>query len=119
MTTERRQKRLNELIHEEVSELLSRETRDPRLEGVTITRVETTSDLRLARIYFTRLGSDEEQKASLEALNSAHGFVRRHLATRLRLRRVPEVIFHLDHTLERTQKVLDLLQQVEEQSKKG
>ena len=68
--------RINQLIKEEVSLLLQRELKDPRLGFVTVTEVETTSDLRLAKIFVSVLGSEEQWASSLAALASAKGFIR-------------------------------------------
>ncbi|MBI2845618.1 MAG: 30S ribosome-binding factor RbfA [Chloroflexi bacterium] len=114
----RRQERLNELLHQELSELLSRTSKDPRLQGFTVTRVETTADLRQARVYVTFLGTDEEKKGALQALDHARGFLRSQLASRLEMRFVPEVSFHLDPSLERGQRILDLLRGIESQEGK-
>lgn len=117
-TLSRRQQRVNELLHQELSELLSRTSKDPRLQGFTITKVETTPDLRQARVYVTHLGSAKEQKEALQALDHARGFFRRQLAERLEMRFVPEVSFHLDSSLERGQRILDLLREIESEEEK-
>lgn len=117
-TQSRRQQRLNELLHQELSELLSRTSKDPRLQGFTVTRVETTSDLRQAQVYVSFLGTDQEQKQAMQALNHARGFLRSQLAGRLELRQVPEVSFRLDPSLEQGQRILDLLREIESQEEK-
>ncbi|RPJ59021.1 MAG: 30S ribosome-binding factor RbfA [Dehalococcoidia bacterium] len=96
----RRQRRVAELIHEELSELLQRQTRDPRLGFVTITGVDVTPDLREARVYFTILGDEAEVKETLAGLTSASGYFRRQLGHTLSLRYAPELTFKLDTSLE-------------------
>lgn len=113
MTT-RRQRRVSELIHRELSLLLMHEVRDPRLSGVTITEVEVTPDLLIAHVYFTVLGDAEEQKEALAALERAGGFLRTQLAGQVRLRFVPELIFELDRSAEYGRRIDELLAEVAE-----
>jgi ribosome-binding factor A len=113
MTT-RRQRRVAELIHRELSWLLMRDVRDPRLADLTITEVRVTPDLLLARIFFSVLGSSEQQKEAQAGLESASGFLRSQLAGRVRLRSVPELIFELDTSVAYGQRIDDLLDQISE-----
>jgi ribosome-binding factor A len=111
----RRLLRLNELIREEVADLLARELRDPRLSGlITITDVETTPDLAVSRVYVSVLGTDEEAAEALRALRHAAGFLRREIAARLRLRRMPALEFRPDPSLARGARVLELLREIEQ-----
>src|SRR3712207_5429206 len=91
-----RPQQLAELIRAEMSELLRLEMRDPRVELVSITQVEVTADLKYARIYVSRLGSEEERQETLKALRHATPYLRRLLAPRLTIRSVPEIEFRLD-----------------------
>jgi ribosome-binding factor A len=111
MTT-RRQRRVAEQIHRDLSLLLMREVRDPRLEGLTITEVRVTPDLLIARIFFTVLGEEEDRQEALTGLGSAAGFLRTQLAQGLRLRTVPELIFELDRSAEYGQRIEDLLAEI-------
>jgi ribosome-binding factor A len=108
----RRQRRVAEQVHRDLSLLLMREVRDPRLEGVTITEVRVTPDLLIARIFFTVLGKEEDRQEALAGLESAAGFLRTQLAQGLRLRSVPELIFELDRSAEYGQRIEDLLSQI-------
>lgn len=109
--------RVNELLRSEISELVSRELKDPRLTGlISITEVKTTSDLRHSRVYVSVYGSDEEQKSSLAALRSAAGFLRYEVAQRVTLRHMPELEFELDTSMEHGDRILRLLKQVNDQS---
>ncbi len=101
------------MVREELSDLLQREMKDPRIGLATITEVEMTPDLRLARIFVSVLGSAEERKATLQALRHASGFVRRELGKRVRLRHVPELVFVPDASLERGARVLELLKTID------
>jgi ribosome-binding factor A len=111
MTT-RRQRRVSELIHRELSLLLMREVRDPRLYDVTVTGVEITPDLLIAHVYFTVMGDADQGKQALAALEHAGGFLRTQLAGQVRLRFVPELIFDLDQSAEYGRRIDELLDQV-------
>lgn len=108
----RRQKRVGELLHEELSELLQKKVMDPRLGFVTVTAVEVSPDLRFAKVFVTSLG---DKKALLEGLRHASGFLRRELGQRLSLRYVPALTFHLDQSFERGSRLLSLIQEIEKE----
>ncbi len=108
----RRQKRVAELIHRELSDLLEKRVGDPRVQGVTVTEVDVTPDLRMARVHVTRLGTDEERKAALRGLQRAGGFLRHELGTRVALRHVPELVFFLDNTWQEVSRIDALLEQI-------
>jgi ribosome-binding factor A len=108
----RRQRRVAELVHRELSQLLMREVRDPRLADVTITEVRMTPDLLIARVYFTVLGEDEEGTEALAALERATGFLRTQLAGQVRLRSVPELSFEVDKSAAYGRRIDELLDQI-------
>lgn len=108
---ERRAARLAEEIREQVAELIAGKLKDPRIGFVTVTRVELTSDQRLARILVGVLGDQEARKKTLAGLHQATGFVRRELAQRLRLRFMPDIVFEYDRGLEATDRVARLLEE--------
>lgn len=108
----RRQRRVSELIHRELSLLLMREVRDPRLADVTITDVRITPDLLIARVYFTVLGESEQEQEALAALEHASGFLRTQLAGQVRLRLAPELVFELDRSAEYGRRIDELLAQL-------
>lgn len=110
----RRQRRVSELIHRELSTLLLLEVRDPRLADITITAVEITPDLLIARIYFSVLGDEDQAQEALAGLQSAGGYLRTQLAGRVRLRFVPELVFELDRSAEYGRRIDELLTQIEE-----
>jgi len=103
------------MMRREVAEILEHRLRDPRLSHwVSVTDVEVTGDLSLARIYVSILPEGPERERSLEALESAAGFVRRELAGRLGLREVPEIRFLLDRSIETGARVDELLRKLEQ-----
>lgn len=112
----RRTERINDLIQEELSELLLRQVKDPRLSCfLTVTRVDTSPDLRYAKVFVSILGSDEEKKGAMEGLASASGFLYREMRGRLSLRRMPQLDFHLDNSMEWGAEILHLMKQVSEE----
>ncbi len=110
----RRPERLAEGIREEVARIVSSELKDPRLGFVTITRVEVTHDLGLARVLVGVLGDETERQRSMAALQSATGFVRREIGRRLRIRVVPEIEFRYDKGIDATDRVARLLEEQRE-----
>lgn len=104
--------RVNQLIKEEISLLLQRELKDPRLGFVTVTDVEVSKDLRTARVYVSVLGTDEQWQASLAALESARGFIRNWLAPRLRTRAVPHLSFHPDRSMAHAARIQEVLERL-------
>ncbi len=109
----RRQRRVSDLIQEEISELLQKKVSDPRLSFVTVTAVEVSADLRQAHIYVSTMGDQEARREMLAGLKHATGFLRHELGARLGLRYVPGLTFHLDDSLERSQRIMQLLDQLE------
>jgi ribosome-binding factor A len=109
-----RNERLAEAIKKEVAELLRDEIKDPRVGFVSITGVRVSKDLRYADIYASVLGEPEEQKASIEALTKAQGFVRSELGKRIRLRYTPEINFKLDQSIDRGVQLVRLIDEMQE-----
>ena len=112
MTT--RTNKVADLIRDEVSRLLLRDLRDPRIGFVTITGASVTPDLRSARIFVSVLGDDGAREDSLQALNHAAGFVRRELFRNLRLRHSPSVTFLLDESINRGARIEEVLREIQE-----
>jgi len=100
MRISRRQRKVAELLHQELSQLLQYQTHDPRLGFVTVTGVEVTPDLRSARVYVTVLGDDVEEDNTLAGLANAAGYLRHELGRSLSLRYIPDLTFKLDTSLE-------------------
>ena len=113
MAKQLRIEKLQELIKQEMSKMLLKELKDPRIGFVTVTDVEMTGDLREAKIFVSVMGDEEQVKNSLEGLNSALGFVRREIGQRVRLRFTPEISFALDTSLDYGDHIQKLLLQVE------
>jgi ribosome-binding factor A len=109
-----RTERIDELLRQEIGEILAREVSDPRIGFATITEVETTPDLRHARVWVSVIGQHGEREETIVALGRAMSFVRRELGRRLRLKRIPELHVRLDDTAERGTRVLQLLHELEE-----
>jgi ribosome-binding factor A len=108
----RRQRKMAELLHEEISQIILYQSQDPRLAMVTITAVEITADLQRAVVYFTVLGDKTDTKEALAGLNKAAGYLRHQLGQTLSLRRVPELTFKVDTSLERGLQIESLLDEL-------
>lgn len=117
MPNPHRQERLGELIAVELSDLMRTRLKDPRIGFASITHVEVSSDFRHARIYVSVMGSPEERAETMRGLKHATGFLRHELASRLVIRYMPEILFKLDTSIEEGARILELIQQVEEEDK--
>lgn len=115
----RRTQRVNQLLREEIASLLRTEIKDPRVETVTVTDVEATSDLKHADVYVRTLGGEVPVEVAIEGLESAEGFLRRQLGRTLRLRRIPELVFHADRALEHVRRIEDLLDEAFPEGRPG
>ena len=105
--------RVNHLIRREISDLLQRQVKDPRLGSlVIITEVSTSSDLKYAKIFVNCVSCTGEKEQLLSALTAASGYLRNELAKRLKLRHIPELSFYWDESLERGARILELLDRV-------
>jgi ribosome-binding factor A len=107
-----RSERLAEQIRTEASEILARDVHDPGLGFLTITRVQVTPDLQIARIHYTTLGDAAARRTTEKALGRVAPFLRRQLGRRLRLRRVPELQFSFDQSIAHQARVEELLQEI-------
>ncbi len=105
----KRLERVNQLLKEEISMLLQRELKDPRLGFVTVTEVDVTTDLKHAKVYVSVLGSEEQWASSFQALQSARGFVWNWLRRHLDLRATPEIAFRPDRSMEHAAHIQALL----------
>jgi len=109
----KRSDRLGELIRAEISDLIARQIKDPRIGFVTFTRVDMSDDLRHAKVLVSIIGSPPEKARTLQGLSSATGYIRRHLGRALRLRYTPELTFLHDESLEHGAKIAQLLRQLD------
>ncbi|MCG6982558.1 MAG: 30S ribosome-binding factor RbfA [Deltaproteobacteria bacterium] len=110
----KRTDRIADLILQELAEVLLRKVQDPRLSDITLTSVEVSADLRHAKIYYSLLGDDEKRSKVALGLESARGFVKRELGKRLQLRRIPDISFYFDASLEHGSHIDRLLAELKE-----
>ena len=96
----KRSEKVADLIQKEVSQMLLKTVKDPRIGFVTITRVAVSEDCRSAKVYFSVAGTLAEREKSTEGLNSAKGYVRKELGRRMRLKHTPEIVFQFDPSIE-------------------
>lgn len=107
--------RVNQLIKEEISTLVHRELKDPRLGFVTVTAVDITKDLRTAKVFVSVLGNDQQWADSLTALARARGFIRNWLRHHLDLRVTPELDFRPDRSMEHAARIQSLLRNLDQE----
>jgi len=107
-----RQKRVAERIQAEISELLLREMKDPRLALVTVTRVNIDRELEHASIFVSTVGGEARRQEVMRVLEGAKGFIRREIGRRVQLRRTPQIVFHWDPGLEKVEQVGHLLDEL-------
>jgi len=108
-----RPSRVGDQLQAELADLLAREVHDPGIGFLTITQVQVTPDLQHARVYYTTMGDERARRDSQRALERAAPFLRRHLGKRLRLRRVPELQFFFDESVERQDRIERILQDLQ------
>lgn len=116
---EQRTERVAKLLEKEISSLLLFQSKDPRLRRFTITRVWVSADLRLARVFIDFPGTEVERAEKFEALTHATKFVKAELARKVRIRFFPEIVFVKDDLLPKAFRVVQLINQVESERKKG
>ena len=102
-------RRVNESIKEILGDAITTELKDPRIGFVTVTDVDTSPDLRAARVYISVLGSEEERERSLAGLRSSHGFLQGKIASAMRMKRTPTLTFEYDESVERGDRISRLL----------
>jgi len=107
--------RVAEQIRLELSELLAREVHDPGIGFITLTRVQVTSDLQLARVFYTTLGDQKARTETSRALQRATGFFRRQIGARLQLRRVPELEFRFDESIANQDRIEQILRDIHQE----
>lgn len=105
-------RRVNEAVKEVLSSQLAAGLKDPRIGFVTVTGVDTTPDLRAARVYVSILGDEGERQATLDGLSSSKGFLQAQIAHELRMKRTPTLTFHFDETVERADRMTRLIDEV-------
>ena len=105
-----RMRRVNELMREVIGSAITSELDDPRIGFVTVTSVDTSPDLRTARVYVSVLGDETEREATLAGLRSSHGVLQAAIASEMRIKRTPTLTFHYDDTPERGVRITRLLE---------
>lgn len=108
MTTPR-MRRINEVLREVIGSAISADLSDPRIGFVTVTSVETSPDLRTARVHISVLGNEDERQDTLAALQSSHGVLQSKIAAETRMKRTPSLSFHYDETVERGMRISRIL----------
>jgi ribosome-binding factor A len=106
--------RVADQIRAEISVMLAREVHDPGIGFLTVTRVQVSPDLQLARVYYTTMGSELQRRETAKALNRAAPFLRHQIGQRLRLRRVPVLEFFFDKSIENQERIERVLQEIHE-----
>ena len=109
MTTDR-MRRVDEAVREVLSGAITQEVKDPRIGFITVTAVETSPDLRHARVFVSVLGDDAQRRRSLDGLRSAHGFLQRRVATELRIKHTPTLDFIYDDSVDRSLRIQEILE---------
>jgi len=108
--------RLNSLLKEVISEVIKRDVRNPHVgELITVTRVDITKDLHYAKVYISVIGTDEQKKETLNALQSAAGFIAVQSSHKVVMRYFPELTFKIDDSVDRHMRIADLLYKINEE----
>jgi len=109
----KRSQRVSDLLRKEIADIIMYKLKDPRIGFITVTGVDVTDDIKIARIYVSIL-KDEERKTTIEILNSAKSFIRSELSKRLRMKFIPSIEFKLDTSIEYGNKIERLLKEAGE-----
>lgn len=112
MTTPR-MRRINEVLREVIGAAIATDLRDPRIGFVTVTSVETSPDLRSAKVHVSVLGTEPERETALAGLRSSHGVLQAKIAAETRMKRTPTLSFHYDDTVEKGMRISRLLDEGE------
>jgi len=110
-----RMRRINEVLREVIGATIGSELSDPRIGFVTVTSVETSPDLRTARVHVSVLGDEEQRDQTLAGLESSHGVIQQRIAEQTRMKRTPTLSFHYDPTVETGMRITEILDEGEEQ----
>lgn len=109
--------RVGEQIKKELSQIIQTDVKDPRIGFITVTAVDVTNDLSQAKVYLSVLGTEDEKDDSLKALAKATGFIRSELGKRIRLRKVPELLFKMDTSIDYSSRIESLIQQINKENR--
>ncbi len=113
-----RSRRLAELLKEEISDIILREVKDPRIGFVSLTDVEVSGDLRHAKVFVSVIGSDKERQDTMAGLDQATGFIRKLVGERITVYHTPEIIFRYDDSIEHGIHITQLIKEVRAEEKK-
>ncbi len=111
----KRSQRVGDLLRQEIADIIMRKVKDPRLGFVTVTGVDITDDLKIARVFISCL-KDEEKETALDILNSAKNFVRSEVARRVRMKNIPSIEFKIDESIGYGDRIEKLLKEIKESS---
>jgi len=114
-----RLEKINEELRREISQIVQYKLKDPRLGFITVTKVEVTPDLRCAKVFYSVLGSVQEEAKAQQGLNSSAGFVRRLIGEVIKMHYTPELIFKLDKSAEYSVNIFKQLEEIKNEPKKG
>jgi ribosome-binding factor A len=110
----KRSQRVSDLLREEIADIAIHRLKDPRIGFITITGVDVTDDIKIAKVYVS-IFRDEDKETTLDILNSAKSFIRSELSKRLRMKTIPSIEFRLDTSIEYGDRIEKLLKKIEEQ----
>lgn len=108
--------RVAEQMKKEIAAIVEQDIKDPRIGFITITNVEISNDLRHAKVFFSSLEKEEQQKKSLAGLENAKGFIRKEIASRMQLRYAPEIVFRIDNSIEHGVKISQILSEIKSEN---
>ncbi|MGF2615692.1 30S ribosome-binding factor RbfA [Rossellomorea vietnamensis] len=109
-----RSNRVGEQMKKELSDIIGRKIKDPRVGFVTVTDVEVSGDLQQAKVFITCLGDEEQRENTLKGLAKAKGFIRSEIGQRVRLRKTPELIFEFDESIDYGNRIESLLKKIQD-----
>jgi len=112
----KRADRVGELVHREICQILREQVKDPRVNALTVIKIELSHDLQVAKVFVSLIGDDKQKKLAVRGLESAKKFIRRELGRSLELRYTPELIFRYDESLAHAQHIHELIEQLKQQS---
>ncbi|WP_053366207.1 30S ribosome-binding factor RbfA [Bacillus sp. FJAT-27245] len=114
-----RANRVGEQMKKELSEIIGRKIKDPRIGFVTVTDVHVTGDLQQATVYISVLGDEEQRENTLKGLATAKGFIRSEIGSRIRLRKTPEIVFEFDESIDYGNRIETLLTKIHNEEKQN
>ena len=117
MSEHRRERRVGELLKEEISKIIRREVKDPRIGFVSVTDVEVSGDLRHAKVFVSVYGDEKEKKDTMAGLEKATGFIRKLVGDRIKIHHTPEIIFRYDDSIEHGVYISKLIKEVRNEEK--